>query len=172
MPFLFAMSWSFMRLNSFRGSLLTWPWDLWILRFLIFSLFSVCPGWYHTVQTLRRPWNRLLRQRPFSPPTHRHHEGLFQEFPDTSSSVELQLLPKVAHKRRWFPWRLACLPTVFPYQSEAHRGFNARVCFPVVLSLPRSWRTRIWRGLSNSSSSAVVKGKNCPRSRRGYTGLF
>ena len=27
----------------------------------------------------------------------------------TGCAVELQLLPRVTHERRWFPWRLACL---------------------------------------------------------------
>ena len=27
----------------------------------------------------------------------------------TGCAIGLQLLPKVTHERRWFPWRLACL---------------------------------------------------------------
>ena len=33
----------------------TWPWDLWILRFLIIFLFSVCSGGYHFIQFFPRP---------------------------------------------------------------------------------------------------------------------
>ena len=40
------------------------------------------------------------------PPTHRHLEGHFQVFPNTGSSMGLQLLPKMTRERRWFPWRL------------------------------------------------------------------
>ena len=43
----------------------TWPWDLWLLQFFIFFLFSVCSDRCRIIQTLRRPLSRLLRQRPF-----------------------------------------------------------------------------------------------------------
>ena len=43
----------------------TWLWELWMLQFLIFFLFSVCSDRCRIIQTLRRPLNRLLRQRPF-----------------------------------------------------------------------------------------------------------
>ena len=43
----------------------TSPWDLWMLHFLIFFLFSVCSDRCRVIQTLRRPLIRLLRQRLF-----------------------------------------------------------------------------------------------------------